>query len=125
MYDQGKVLTGLAVFVIFITFPIWYNVSGKEHFPQPLKSTVAKQCVKSTDYMRASHMQLLNQWRDEVVRTGKREIIEVDGKQYQKSLQNGCMFCHTSRMKFCNECHQYAAVKPYCWDCHVEPKEMN
>ena len=125
MYDQGKVLTGLAIFVIFITFPIWYNVAGKEHFPKPLKPEGVKQCVKDTDYMRSSHMQLLNQWRDEVVRTGKRENIEVDGKQYQKSLQNGCMACHTSRQKFCTECHQYVAVKPYCWDCHVEPKEMN
>ena len=23
---------------------------------------------------------------------------------------------------FCDKCHTYASVKPYCWDCHTEPK---
>lgn len=125
MYDKGKVITGLAVFVILITFPIWFNVGGTEHLPNPIMPKGYKKCVKDVEYMRTSHMKLLNQWRDEVVRSGQREFIEVDGEKYQKSLQNGCMHCHTSREKFCSECHTYAAVKPYCWDCHVQPKEMN
>ncbi len=25
MYDSGKIITGLIVFVLLITFPIWYN----------------------------------------------------------------------------------------------------
>jgi hypothetical protein len=39
------------------------------------------------------------------------------------SLQNGCMRCHSNKKKFCDECHNYMAVKPYCWDCHIQPKE--
>jgi len=42
----------------------------------------------------------------------------VDGKKYMKGLQLTCLQCHTSKEKFCDSCHQYAAVKPYCWDCH-------
>jgi hypothetical protein len=68
-------------------------------------------------------MQLLDQWRDEVSREGKREPITVGGVAYEKSLMNGCMNCHSDKKKFCDECHVYTAVKPYCWDCHFPPKE--
>jgi hypothetical protein len=125
MYDSGKIITGLVIFVIIITFPIWYNVGGAEHLPNPEKPVGKKQCVRDTQYMRTTHMQLLSEWRDEVVRDGNRQDQIVDGIKYEKSLQNGCMNCHTSKKKFCDECHIYAAVKPYCWDCHVQPKEMN
>jgi len=128
MYDSGKVLTGLVIFVVIICFPLWFNVvNGKERYPNPQMPKEVKRCVKPTDFMRKSHMQLLNQWRDEVVRYGQREFQVVDGKKYEKSLQNGCLHCHESREKFCTSCHIYAAVKPYCFDCHfhVDPKEMN
>ena len=126
MYDSGKVITGLAVFVILITFPIWYNVSGKERVPNPMQPAKKyQQCVLPTDEMRASHMQLLLKWRDEVLREGKRGKIEIAGVKYEKSLQNGCLHCHESEEKFCNQCHQYVAVDPYCWDCHIKPKEKN
>ena len=38
MYDSGKVLTGLGVFVFLATFAIWYNIAnGKGHTPEPKK----------------------------------------------------------------------------------------
>lgn len=128
MYDSGKVLTGLAIFVAIICFPLWFNViNGAERVPLPVYPKEVKKCVQPTAYMRKSHMVLLNQWRDEVVRTGNREFQVVEGKSYEKSLQNGCLNCHASREKFCTSCHTYAAVVPYCFDCHyhVEPKETN
>ena len=33
-----------------------------------------------------------------------------------------CMSCHSNKDEFCDRCHDYLAVKPYCWECHVEPK---
>jgi len=126
MYDKGKVLTGLAVFVIIVGFPFWYNaVSGASNTPNPQLPKNVKHCVKPLDYMRTSHMKLLLDWRDEVLREGKREKIVVDGVEYEKSLMNGCLNCHKSEKMFCNQCHQYAAVDPYCWDCHIKPKESN
>ncbi len=125
MYDSGKIITGLVIFVIMITFPIWYNVGGAEQLPKVEKPVGKKECVQDTQFMRTSHMALLNNWRDEVVRSGERQYQVVEGVKYEKSLQNGCMNCHTSKAKFCDECHTYAAVKPYCWDCHVQPKEIN
>ena len=123
MYDRGKVLTGLAIFVIIMTFPVWYNLVNAQHVPKPELPKDVKKCVGTLDYMRSSHMQVLNTWRDEVVRTENRKVVELGGKQYVKSLQLGCMVCHPDRKKFCDECHTYAAVAPFCWDCHFQPKE--
>ena len=30
--------------------------------------------------------------------------------------------CHANKAEFCDRCHNYAAVKPYCWDCHIDTK---
>jgi hypothetical protein len=70
------------------------------------------------------HMDLLNEWRDDVVRKGKRIYTSPGGKKYNMSLSNTCMECHSNKAEFCDECHQYAGVDPYCWNCHIEPKEV-
>ncbi len=123
MYDGGKIIPGLIIFVLIITFPIWFNRGNAGETPQPELPKDKKQCVLPADEMRATHMQLLNQWRDAVIREGKREFFEIEGKKYQKSLQNGCLQCHTSKKKFCDTCHTYSSVSPYCWDCHLAPVE--
>ena len=123
MYDRGMIIPGLLVFVLLVTFPIWYNRGDAGEVPQLEKPKDAKECVLPAKEMRTSHMQLLNEWRDEVLRTGDRAYFELEGKMYQKSLQNACMKCHTSKKKFCDKCHVYSSVNPYCWDCHLAPVE--
>ncbi len=124
MYDGGKIIPGLIIFVLFITFPIWYNRGNAGTVPQPELPKNYKQCVLPDADMRAEHMQLLNRWRDLVLRTGDRSFdVKIGDTMYQKSLMNTCMQCHTSKKKFCDRCHTYASVKPYCWDCHVAPVE--
>ncbi len=125
MYDAGKIIVGLVIFLLLITAPVWYNAaSGQASYAPHLEIvTDAKACVAPTDYMRTSHMELLNTWRDEVVRHGEREYTAFDGTVYEKSLSNTCMGCHSNKAEFCDRCHDYMAVgRPYCWDCHVEPK---
>ena len=73
--------------------------------------------------MRTSHMKLLDEWRHEVVRDGDRFYKAANGETYYKSLQVTCMECHSNKSKFCDQCHDYMAVSPYCWDCHIAPKE--
>jgi hypothetical protein len=75
------------------------------------------------EYMRANHMQLLNDWRDNVLRDDNRTAVQVEGRDYRKGLQQACMQCHSNKEKFCDNCHAYTAVNPYCWDCHLTPKE--
>ena len=123
MYDSSKVIAGIIIFLLLITSPIWYNIAfGKaDYVPQLQIDTDETQCVESKEYMRANHMDLLNEWRDEVVRGESRTYTSQNGKEYEKSLTNTCMSCHTNRSEFCNKCHDYAAVKqPKCWDCHNE-----
>ena len=123
MYNKGMNITGLIVFVVIVTFPIWYNRGVAGDVPKPEMPKDAKQCVVPVKEMRSNHMQLLNEWRDEVLRTGNRAYFELEGKKYQKGLQIACMKCHTSKKKFCDTCHVYVSVAPYCWDCHLAPVE--
>ena len=124
MYDGAKIIPGLIIFVGLATFAIWYGAGDAKQVPKPEKPVGYTNCVKPTQEMKESHMSLLNEWRDEVIREGKREQVEAGGKMYEKSLQNGCMHCHTSKEKFCDVCHSYASVRPYCWDCHMSDKEI-
>jgi len=126
MYDAGKVILGLVVFLALITSPIWYNIASGQagyapELEKPIKSDV---CVRETGYMTEKHMDLLNTWRDEVVRDGERFFIGPGGQRMEKSLSNTCLDCHHNKDKFCDKCHNYMGVDPYCWDCHVIPKEV-
>lgn len=123
MYDKGLIIPGLIIFVLIVTFPFWYNHGDAGEVPKPEKPKDAKQCVLPATEMRSTHMQLLNEWRDDVLRNGNRGKIEIDGKEFQKGLQIACIKCHTSKKKFCDTCHIYTSVTPYCWDCHLAPVE--
>ncbi len=137
LYDGGKIFIGLAVFLAFATLPFTSHIVMGQgpKAPEPKTDTPAiqewasqhggkKECVESKDYMRREHMQLLNNWRDSVVREMYRKYISTSNHDtFDMSLQNGCMRCHSNKKKFCDECHNYMAVKPYCWDCHIAPKE--
>jgi hypothetical protein len=126
MNDMPKIIAGLAVGLVVLTFPLWYTVAagGPGEPPQLVLPADESQCVESSQSMRAHHMELLNQWRDEVVRQGKTSPVEIGGKQYPKSLTRGCMSCHTSKENFCERCHNYANVRLTCWECHVAPGEI-
>jgi hypothetical protein len=124
MYDSGKILTGLLLFVLVMTGPVWYNAyTGKgAYVPQP--ELPEGKCVESTPYMRAWHMNMLNTWRTDVVRNGLRTYVSLEGSPYTKSLTNTCMNCHKSKVRFCDRCHNYAGVaQPICWNCHNPPEE--
>jgi hypothetical protein len=127
MYDKGKVVAGLVIFVVLITFPFWYNLGKAAPAPEPKLTGKAaeagQQCVESKEFMTPEHMQLLNDWRETVVRDAKRIYVNRSGKTFEMSLSNTCLDCHSEKAEFCDKCHNYASVTPYCWDCHVDPKE--
>jgi [DsrC]-trisulfide reductase subunit J len=156
MYDGGKIIVGLIVCLAFFLSPFIYDAGTTAKAPVPElteKAKEAKECVESTPYMRAWHMQLLDQWRHEVVRNaertyrparkardmrldqqlidqwrhavsdGTRRYMPKSDKVYEKSLQKTCLDCHSNKSKFCDECHNYMGINPYCWDCHIEPEE--
>jgi len=127
MSDRGKILIGLAVFVILVTFPFWGRLAaaGEAHpgraelvYPDPSRAT---ECLEDTPFMTANHMDLLNQWRDDLVRDGITEWVSSSGQRYYPSLTKTCLDCHDQRDDFCTRCHDYANVTPTCWECHTTP----
>jgi hypothetical protein len=124
MINGKTVLLGLMVFLGLVSAPFWTGVVFSEKGPRPtLEMPVGETaCVEDTEYMRHWHMDLLNRWRDEVVRKGKRMYVAKDGAKHEMSLTHSCLGCHKSRAGFCDKCHHYVGVDPYCWDCHLEKK---
>ncbi len=130
MNDKKLIITGLCIFVVIMIFPFLMNIGKASNGADPviLKSLEGKQCVLSKEEMKAEHMQILDEWRDTVVRNGERIYVAKSGKKFNMSLSTGdnsCMGCHTNKTEFCDRCHDYSSVRPYCWDCHNEPKEKN
>lgn len=90
--------------------------------PKPAKAEKGEQCVEPVDDMRRYHMNYLKHQRDETLREG------IRGNKY--SL-NECIDCHAAKSPdvaggnvrsikpFCTECHQFAAVKIDCFECHT------
>jgi [DsrC]-trisulfide reductase subunit J len=125
MYDKGKILIGLIIFIGLFTSPIWYDLlNGKTALKKPELTLPSKEsqklCVADSVFMRANHMVLLNDWRYEVVRKGKRAYMPDDHKSFDMSLTKTCLNCHSNASQFCDQCHSYVGVSPYCWDCHSE-----
>jgi len=111
MYDGGKIIIGLIVGVGLFLSPFIYDAGKAAKAPDPeltAKAKEAKECVK---------------WRHTVVRDGERYYKAKNGKAYYKSLQTTCLDCHSNKSKFCDQCHNYVGMVPYCWTCHIVPKE--
>lgn len=123
MHDTGKIVLGLGVFAALVTGPVWYGLGrGTGAPPELQRPTKAKECIEPTAFMRARHMELLNEWRDAVVRDADRVYVAGDGKHHRMSLTGTCLDCHEDPDKFCNRCHAYAGVEAFCWDCHQKKK---
>jgi len=124
MYNGGKIITGLIIFVLLISAPFLLNVGQANELPDisldtPVINQLSeKQCVESVEFMRSQHPQLLNDWRDQVVREGESIYVSSSGKMYEMSLDNNCLQCHSNQSQFCDACHTYTSVELYCWDCH-------
>lgn len=126
IYNKKIIIAGIITFFVIITFPFWYSMGKAAPPPEPKlsdKAKAAKECVRPKEFMKAEHMQLLDVWRDTVTRDAKRIYVNSKGKKFQMSLSNTCLDCHSEKAEFCDKCHNYVSVDPYCWDCHIDPKE--
>ena len=121
MYGKQRIIPALVIFVAVMTLPFWVQGGTASQVPEPEIPQGVGMCVEPGEQMKTSHMQILNEWRDLVVRDSGRVHVTEDGREFQMSLSNECMRCHTDKAKFCDRCHDYMAVKPYCWECHLAP----
>ena len=103
------------------------QVANAGRVPVPVIPTgQGDSCVEDTDFMRRNHMDLLQHQRDETVR---------DGIRTQQYSLKECIDCHvvngadavpvtvSSPDHFCRSCHDYAAVKIDCFQCHASRPE--
>lgn len=120
MYNAGKIIAGLIVFLLIVTYPFINRVVTKPVVD--VQKVERLKIKKPKEFTIAEHMTILDEWRDSAVRDGKRIYIGSDEKKYPISLQRNCLPCH-SKEKLCDRCHNYVGVKPYCWNCHIEAKE--
>jgi hypothetical protein len=75
-------------------------------------------CVAPVAEMRRDHMKMLLHQRDRTMREGVRA---------PRFSLKGCVDCHASQKTgsvlgqegFCSSCHEYAAVKIDCFECHT------
>ncbi len=98
--------------------PAWAEAEGPG--PHPAKAFKGEQCVEPVDVMRRNHGKFLLSQRSETVRQG------IRGGKY--SLRQ-CIECHAVPDKkaagartiepFCGACHEYAAAKIDCFQCHT------
>jgi len=120
--DRPFIVVGLIIFVAFVTTPIWHGLAARSAAlaaPEIKLPRLEKECVAPVSYMRVSHMQLLDDWREDVVDGQKRQYVAYNGKVYDKSLTRTCLGCHGSREEFCDRCHNYNGVATLnCWECH-------
>lgn len=129
MNDRPFILGGLIIFVVFVTAPIWHGVATRKialAAPEIKLPVRERECVAPVGYMRTSHMQLLDDWREEVVRTGQRKYVAYNRKVYEKNLTQTCLSaCHGSRQEFCDRCHNYNGVSTLsCWKCHSDTPQV-
>lgn len=123
MYNAKAVIVGAVIFAALFSSPFWLNL-GKDAYKRPdvVLPKNEKECVEPVEYMRAEHMALLNQWRDQALRNEKRVYVSSTGKEWTISLQNTCLKCHNDYANFCEKCHIANSVYPYCWTCHITPE---
>ncbi len=81
MYNRITIIPGLVIFVIMVTLPVWINGFETGDLPKP--DLPEGQCIAPASEMRDTHMSLLNEWRDDVLRNGNRVTVTVDEKEYR------------------------------------------
>ncbi|MBE0446939.1 MAG: hypothetical protein IBX64_02345 [Actinobacteria bacterium] len=116
-----RAIIAFLAFLIVLTLPFLVS-AGSGNILQSVQAPEIElpdpelgECVEDVSYMRANHMVLLKEERERAVRHGERGDY---------SLSN-CFSCHTNITTFCKRCHDYAGVKPGCFEieegCHYAP----
>jgi [DsrC]-trisulfide reductase subunit J len=136
IYDFKYIVLGLAVFFGLLLVMVGPNLGRPVPGPDPKLDTPAimklakkdRKCVMPKDYMRTYHMQMLVDWRENVIRSYEpghpqaddRIFVNPEGKKYLASLSNTCLNCHSNKSQFCDQCHNYVSVVPNCFGCHQD-----
>ena len=118
-HDLGGVLIFLALF----TFPVVERASARRP-GSPRSSCPSEQAVRGPQGV---HADLPHAPADRLAREGGAQRrphlhgLRRHAAQHEPDQRPACE-CHTDKAEFCDRCHNYAGVNPYCWDCHTVPE---
>jgi hypothetical protein len=117
MLDSNRNVIVVVILALIILGPIGYygilSASGDQADPfLERPDEKYQECIRETTYMRFNHWVLLKEIREQVMRDGNREEIVL----------KNCKDCHTSRARFCDQCHNTVSLTPDCFDCHNYPE---
>ncbi len=118
--SKAKNIIAVTILILIVVVPIGFSIAS--HVSAQMAQDVrpflempdpkhGKDCVEDTEYMRYHHWELLRAIREDIVRYGKRNGTNL----------NKCQECHTSRDRFCNQCHNAVSLTPDCFGCHYYP----
>jgi len=132
--DDRRRRLAVVIPIVIIIIPFVYSVgawalslAGSDEPFLEMPDAQFEECVRDTEYMRFSHMTLLLNSRTEVIRLGNRgdiglsrlkpeaAITRVSGGDESRAY---CSDCHTSRERFCNQCHNSVNLYLDCFSCH-------
>ena len=111
----------LIVLLAVLMMPAMQAFGESSYVTENSKAASLDSCVAPTDLIRRNHMDYLKHGRDDTV---------IDGKRGIKYSLSECVDCHASKNahgesvsvidegQFCQECHNYVAVSPACFQCH-------
>ena len=69
LYNAKAVTVGIVAFLVVCTSPFWAGFGSSDYTsPKVSLPKDAKECIEDTAFMKAEHMQLLNEWRDQALR---------------------------------------------------------
>lgn len=114
----GRVILGLAGALLALAV----QAGGSTFVIPGSQAANAQRCVEPTDFMRRNHMEVIKHQRDATVHEGIRST---------KHSLAGCIACHVApgptgqpvpvndEQQFCGACHDFAAVRLNCFDCHA------
>jgi predicted CXXCH cytochrome family protein len=115
-------LAAFAVVALAVALATPGGACAQERVPYPeIAKGEGEACVRETAFMRSNHMDLLLHQRDQTMREGIRP---------ERESLKACLTCHAVRdaggqpvtaedpKHFCRACHDYAAVRVDCFQCH-------
>lgn len=82
MYNAKAVILRDPRFRGPVLHPFWANFGGTKDYKRPaiVLPQNEKECVEPVEFMRAEHMYLLNEWRDQALRYENRTYVSSTGK---------------------------------------------
>lgn len=115
----GRITLGLAGALLALAV----QAGGSSFVIPGSQAAMERSCVEPTDFMRRNHMEVIKHQRDATVHAGIRST---------KHSLAGCITCHVASgtdgkpvpinddQQFCGKCHDFAAVRLNCFECHAK-----